>query len=211
MTNVRLPVVALISLFVSTTTGCTSAEQDGHLSVSRQGTLDYNWVASDRMGVDGMRMSSQQMMLIKRTYAAVDMLFSRSHAVIDKKRPILVASLVSVKSLTETSPLGLIMSEQISGRSVQLGYRVHEIKLRDSISLNLQAGEFALSRDLSVLRTQHDAQAVLSGTYAVGESIVHVNLKLTELVTARVLSSVDFVVPADRWQDRDIRSLVGQP
>lgn len=162
-------------------------------------------------GVDGARMASQQMLLSKRTYAAVDALFSRSQTMIDKTQPVLVASLVSIQSLNQTSALSLMMSEQVSGRSVQLGYRVHEIKLRNAISLKDQAGEFALSRELSALRSAHNAQAVVSGTYAVGESLVHVNLKLTELASARVLSSVDFVVPADRWQDRDVRSLVGRP
>jgi hypothetical protein len=211
MMNSRLSTVVLVSLAVVTAVGCSSTEHGRSLIGDSQEAMEQRWTYGDRLGVDGARMASQQMLLSKRTYAAVDMLFSRSQASVDKNQPMLVASLVSVHSLNETSPLGLIMSEQISGRSVQLGYRVHEIKLRNSISLKSQAGEFALSRELSALRNEHNAQAILSGTYAVGESLVHVNLKLTELTTSRVISSVDFVVPADRWQDRDIRSLVVNP
>lgn len=211
MTNSKLRLFLLSSVVSLVLTGCGSLGQVRQSIGAAPEDMEHRWTYGDRPGIDGLRMASEQMLLSKRTYSAVDMLFSRSQTLVDKNQPILVASLVSVQSLHETSPLGLIMSEQISGRSVQLGYRVHEIKLRNSISLKAQAGEFALSRDLSALRGEHDAQAVLSGTYAVGESAVHVNLKLTELATARVLSSVDFIVPADRWQDRDIRSLAGQP
>lgn len=192
-------------------TGCGSIDRVRSSIGATPEDMEHRWTYGDRPGVDGARMASQQMLLSKRTYAAVDALFSRSQTIIDKTQPVLVASLVSVQSLHQTSALGLMMSEQVSGRSVQLGYRVHEIKLRNAISLKDQAGEFALSRELSALRGTHDAQAVVSGTYAVGESMVHVNLKLTELASARVLSSVDFVVPADRWQDRDVRSLAGRP
>jgi len=175
-----------------------------------QEDMEQRWTYGEHLGVDGFRLASKEMFLAKRTYAAVDALYSRAQLSIDKTKPLLVTSLVSVQALSETSPLGLMISEQVSGRSVQLGYRVHEIKLRSAISLKDQKGEFALSRELSAIKEAHEAQALVSGTYAVGDSMVHVNLKLTEVSTSRVLSSVDFVIPADRWQDRDIRSLAGE-
>lgn len=206
----RLIPILCTGMMAMTLAGCSTVSQVRQQLGASPEDMEHRWTYSDQPGIDGARMASQEMVLSKRTYAAVDILFSRSQTKIDKDQAILVASLVSVQSLHETSPLGLIMSEQISGRSVQLGYRVHEIKLRNAISLKNQAGEFALSRELSALRDSHDAQAVVSGTYAVGDDLVHVNLKLTELATARVLSSADFVVPASRWQNRDIRSLAEQ-
>lgn len=211
MMNSKVALLLLTGSVAVVLSGCGSIDRVRSSIGATPEDMEHRWTYGDRPGVDGARMASQQMLLSKRTYAAVDALFSRSQTMIDKTQPVLVASLVSIQSLNQTSALGLMMSEQVSGRSVQLGYRVHEIKLRNAISLKDQAGEFALSRELSALRGAHDAQAVVSGTYAVGESMVHVNLKLTDLTSARVLSSVDFVVPADRWQDRDVRSLAGRP
>ena len=63
------------------------------------------------------------------------------NAPLDPSQPVLVATLVNVDRLNESSRLGRIFSEQIAGRMVQRGLRVTEVKLRDNLLLHREQGE----------------------------------------------------------------------
>lgn len=71
--------------------------------------------------------------LIETNHRAVDALLA--NAPLDAQHPVMVATLVQVDRLSESSRLGRIFSEQIAGRMVQRGVRVVELKLRDSVAL----------------------------------------------------------------------------
>ncbi len=79
----------------------------------------------------------------------------------------LVATLVNVDRLNESSRWGGIVSEQIAGRLVQRGVPVTEVRLREQLALQPPQGELLLSRELREVSQAHDAQAVVVGTYAV--------------------------------------------
>ena len=157
--------------------------------------------------IDGVKHSQHSMMIAKRTYDAVDNLIEKSQIAIDRTKPILVASIVSVNNLEESSALGRLMTEQISGRIVQLGYTTMEPKLRNSLAVQ-GGGELILSRDVKLLKSSYAAQAVVSGTYAVGADQVHLNLKLIELSEGRILSAVDYVLPVSEWTQPDTKALL---
>lgn len=157
--------------------------------------------------IDGVKHSQHSMMIAKRTYDAVDTLIEKSQVAIDRTKPILVASIVSVNNLEESSALGRLMTEQISGRIVQLGYTTIEPKLRNSLAVQ-GGGELILSRDVKLLKSSYSAQAVVSGTYAVGVDQVHLNLKLIELSEGRILSAVDYVLPVSEWTQPDTKALL---
>ena len=70
--------------------------------------------------------------LIEANHRAVDALLA--NAPLDAQHPVMVATLVQVDRLSESSRLGRIFSEQIAGRMVQRGVRVVELKLRDSVA-----------------------------------------------------------------------------
>ena len=102
--------------------------------------------------------------LIEANHRAVDALLA--NAPLDAQHPVMVATLVQVDRLGESSRLGRIFSEQIAGRMVQRGVRVVELKLRDSVALQRDQGELLLSREVREVSQSHDAQAVVVGTYA---------------------------------------------
>ena len=147
------------------------------------------------LGTDAARQSQRSMLLTKRTYDAVDTLMERSQLPMLRDQALVVASLVSVNDVEKSSPLGRIMTEQISGRLVQLGFVVHEPKFRNSIAIK-ESGELILSRNPEHLKGSLDIQATVSGTYATGKNSVLFNLKLIEPSQGRVISSVDFSLPA---------------
>lgn len=135
--------------------------------------------------------------LIAANAHAADALLLQHRVALDAGQPLLVATLVSLDRLTESSRLGRLFSEQISARLVQRGLRVTEMKLRDSLLLEPYEGELLLSRDVREVSRAQDAQAVVVGTYAVSGSVVYVNLKLVSPAGNTVLAAHSYAVPLD--------------
>lgn len=135
-------------------------------------------------------------------YHAVDVLLKDVQ--LDPQRSVLVATLVNVDRLNESSRLGRIFSEQIAGRLVQRGVAVTELKLRENVSLEPYQGELLLSREIKEVSRQHDAQAVVVGTYAVSAQTLYISLKLVNPVGNTVVAASDYEVAIDD----NVRSLL---
>ena len=133
--------------------------------------------------------------LVQSSHAAVDALLGNVRGVLDPAKPILTASFVSIDRLTESSSLGRMMAEQATTRLTRHGYTVIEMKLRDSIFIRDGMGEFMLSRELQHLSLQHDAQAVVVGTYAVGSNTIYVTARIVRASDGVILSSHDYQLP----------------
>ena len=139
--------------------------------------------------------SAPRTSIITANHAAVDMLLQT--APLDREHAVLVATLVNVDRLNESSRLGRIFSEQIAGRLVQRGYPVTELKLRDSVAMQREQGELLLSRELREVSRAHDAQAVVVGTYAVSATILYVSIKLVKPDGNMVVAAHNYAVPMD--------------
>ena len=133
--------------------------------------------------------------LIEANQRAVDALLA--NAPLDAQHPVMVATLVQVDRLGESSRLGRIFSEQIAGRMVQRGVRVVELKLRDSVALQRDQGELLLSREVREVSQSHDAQAVVVGTYAASASALYISLKLVTPAGNTVVAAHNYAVPMD--------------
>lgn len=119
------------------------------------------------------------------------------NAPLDGSQPVLVATLVNVDRLNESSRLGRIFSEQIAGRMVQRGLRVTEVKLRDNLVLHREQGELLLSREVREVSQAQNAQAVVVGTYAVSASVLFISLKLVNPAGNHVVAAHNYAVPVD--------------
>lgn len=133
--------------------------------------------------------------LIEVNDQATDALLQNAR--LDPHQPVLVATLVSVDRLNESSRLGRIFSEQIAGRMVQRGLRVTEVKLRESLVLNRDQGELLLSREAREVSQAQNAQAVVVGTYAVSASMLYISLKMVNPVGNQVVAAHNYAVPVD--------------
>ena len=133
--------------------------------------------------------------VLQANYQAVDRLLET--AALDPRRSVLVATLVNVDRLQESSRLGRIFSEQIAGRLVQRGVPVAELRLREQLVLHPGQGELLLSRELREVSQNHDAQAVVVGTYAVSGAMVYVSLKLVSPQGNQVVAATDYALPVD--------------
>ena len=129
-----------------------------------------------------------------KTYHATEVLLGRTLQPLDKSIPILVASLVDVDHLDQSSSLGRFMAEAVSDRMVQLGYNISEVKLRDTLAMKKDVGQLILSRNLKRIRRDYNAQAFVAGTYAVGRRKAHISLKLINADNGRVISATTYTL-----------------
>jgi len=67
---------------------------------------------------------------IKANYMAAESLAKTSLLPLDKSAPIVVATLVNIDNLEQSSTLGRTVSEQVASKLANMGYTVKEVKLR---------------------------------------------------------------------------------
>lgn len=150
------------------------------------------------------------------SYDAADKLISKAQYSLAPSTPILIGTLNNVDKLERSSTFGRIIAEQISSRFSQRGFRVAELKMRNSVNIKQglgdpnESGEFLLSRDVMAISTEHQAGAVVTGTYAVAGKEVYVNLKMIDVATGRIMTGTDFSVPLDGNIDELLGGSMGQ-
>ena len=146
---------------------------------------------------DAISGTEEQNPLISSSYAAADRLLTAGakQDLLTKNKRVLVASWVDVNQVSRSSIFGKMMAEQLASRLVQQGVAVMEVKLRSSLFITEKGGEMLLSREIKEISQQHNAEAVIVGTYAdAGSSGVYVTVKLVRAVDGLVLSATNFMV-----------------
>ena len=139
--------------------------------------------------------------LVTYNSAAVDALMSRAGKAVGKDTPMLVGTIGNVNDVEKSSTLGRSITEQLSARLAQKGYKVAELKLRQGISIQrggldgASSGEYLLSRDVSEIAGQHKAAVAMAGTYSEGANNVLVNLRLVDIRSGNVITAYDYVLP----------------
>lgn len=152
--------------------------------------------ATDNMPTDSRSLMSYN-------YTAVDKLMAQSTGKnITKATPMLVGTIGDVNNVESSSTLGRAITEQISARLAQKGYKVAELKLRQGISIQQggsynpgASGEYLLSRDVRDISGEHKAAAAITGTYSVGVNKVLINLRLIDIRSGNVITAYDYVLP----------------
>lgn len=110
---------------------------------------------------------------------------------------LLVATLVNIDVLERSSTLGRLVSEQVSARFTQGGYRMVEMKFQNSVYMARGQGELMLTREVHELAKAYSAQAVIVGTYGESKDYVLINLKVVEPNTNHILAVYDYSLPID--------------
>ncbi|OQX27147.1 MAG: hypothetical protein BWK80_06715 [Desulfobacteraceae bacterium IS3] len=152
-------------------------------------------------GISGCRDSN----LISSSYNATDMLIGQIKPPLIPDQAILVASFVNIDNLEESSTFGRTISEYIASRLTQNGYKVVEMKLRKSVFMKKDAGEFVLSRDLDEIKTRHNAQSIVLGTYSAAKSVVYISARMVRLSDNTVMASYGYKLPVGK----DTRQMLG--
>jgi len=109
--------------------------------------------------------------------------------------PIGVATFVNVDDLYSTSTFGRVYAEQVMSELAMRDYDVVELRHADALQFLMDAGEFALSRDIAMVRRARDLGGVVVGTYAVSPVRVYVNARLIDPATSIVLAAGSVEMP----------------
>lgn len=102
--------------------------------------------------------------------------------------PIAVATFVNVDDLHASSTFGRIYAEQIMSELSMQGFDVIELRHAEALQFLNASGEFALSRDVNMLKPHRELGGVVVGTYAVSPVRVYVNARLVDPGTSKVLT-----------------------
>ena len=124
--------------------------------------------------------------LITSGYGMADELLNQVFPPLSFDRPLLVTTFADIDNLNESSTFGRTVAEIVASRFTLRGYKVIEMKLRNDVYIKEKNGEFILSRDVKNISIQHNAQAVIAGTYAVGSNSVYVKANIIDPVTGVV-------------------------
>lgn len=133
--------------------------------------------------------------LAQVVYQAAQTLADRA-IYLDKKRPIVVATVVSVDDLGSSSTFGRLASQLVANRIGQRGYLVRDVTYMRAVEMQ-PSGELVLSREASKVSADVKAQALVAGTYSVGGKEIYLNLRMLSADTGEMLSSADAVIPLD--------------
>lgn len=120
--------------------------------------------------------------------------------------PLIVATIVNIDALDQSSTLGRLISEQLSARFTQGGLTMVEMKFRSQVYMKKSEGELLLTREITEVARSHQAQAVIVGTYGLSGESVFVNVKIVQPRSNYVLAVHDYVLPANS----EIRSLMSR-
>ncbi len=110
-------------------------------------------------------------------------------------KAVVVGSIVDVQRVDRSQPFGSLVADLARTRLVQKGVPVEEMRLRSAILLDHKQGAMALSNDRESVRGAPAAVAILTGTFAAGDDLIFVSLKLVDESDARIVGAVDFAIP----------------
>lgn len=131
---------------------------------------------------------------IASNYKAADALLGQLKGKLAGDKPLIMATVVNIDALEQTSTLGRLISEQISTRMSQSQVNMLEMKLRNSVYMKRNQGEMMLTREVNDMAQAHKAQAVVVGSYAETSDMVFVNIKVIQPNTNYVLAAHDYAL-----------------
>jgi TolB-like protein len=131
---------------------------------------------------------------IASNYKAADALLAQLNGKLAADKPLIMATVVNIDALEQTTTLGRLISEQISTRLAQGKMNMLEMKLRNNVYMKRNQGEMMLTREVSDMAQAHKAQAVVVGSYAETSDMVFVNVKVIQPNTNYVLAAHDYAL-----------------
>lgn len=112
----------------------------------------------------------------------------------------IVTSFVNLNRLSETTPFGRLVAENVIHELQVRKWQVFEVRLTRDIVIN-ETGEFSLSRDIKKLRDQYKIGGIVAGTYSVSGGHVIVNSRVIDINTGIVVSSGQIHLPVNWFTD----------
>ncbi|MBU0910277.1 MAG: hypothetical protein KKA54_12460 [Proteobacteria bacterium] len=108
---------------------------------------------------------------------------------------LVVTTFVDINNLYRTSSFGRYVAGQLMNEMQRYSYQVIEMRKNLSVVVQEKRGEFGLSRNPEEIPSSHEAGAMLTGTYLVGEREIIVNASIVDNRRGELLSSATVIFP----------------
>ncbi|GFE60787.1 FlgO family outer membrane protein [Geobacter sp. AOG2] len=112
----------------------------------------------------------------------------------------IVTSFTNLNKLSETTPFGRLVAENLIHELQVRKWKVFEVRLTKDVVIN-ETGEFSLSRDIKKLRDMYKIGGIVTGTYSVAEDHVIVNARIIDIDSGLVASSAQVHMPVNWFTD----------
>lgn len=139
------------------------------------------------------------------SYAAADMLAQQSRESVKRETPIKIGTLHDVKiDNKRDSSFGKLITSQVGARFVQLGYNIMTKSPTNVQELEFEKQDERMSSNMS--EDLNSAEAVITGSYALGKKDVYISLQLVEYRSGKILAAYDYSLPLSS----DIKTLAAK-
>ncbi len=122
-----------------------------------------------------------------------------------RNKPTILASIVSLENLSESSELGRLIREHLTHELQLRNWNISDIRLNRDVVVN-DSGEFALGRDVKKLRDNMTASSVVTGTYTNSPDGIIVNIRILDFQTGQLISTAQTRLIKDKFTS----SLIGK-
>ncbi len=112
----------------------------------------------------------------------------------------IVTSFSNLNKLSETTPLGKLVAENLIHELQVRKWKVFEVRLNKDVVLN-DAGEYSVSREIQKLQESSKIGGIITGTYSVAENHVIINARVIDISTGMVTSSGQIHLPGSWFTD----------
>jgi len=112
----------------------------------------------------------------------------------------IVTSFTDLNKLSETTPFGRLVAENLIHELQVRKWKVYEVRLTNDVIIN-ETGEFSLSRDIKKIKELYKAGGIVTGTYSKANNHVIVNARVMDINTGLVASSGQAFFPGNRFTD----------
>jgi TolB-like protein len=120
----------------------------------------------------------------------------------DMANGLVVTTFVEISKLLRTSSFGRYLAEQLMNEFQRHAFTVVEIRKTTSIRIAEKRGEFGLARDEQEVAATVEADAMLTGTYFIGNDDIIVTARILNNRTATLLASSTVIFPKNSLTTR---------
>ncbi|MBT7478604.1 MAG: hypothetical protein HN661_03685 [Gammaproteobacteria bacterium] len=110
--------------------------------------------------------------------------------------PVAITSFVNLENLKHTNKLGELLADNMIHEMQIRGFKVTDFKSMPAIQIS-ELGDFIRSREVKELRSHHNINLVLSGTYTNHQSGVIVNARMIDIGSGMVVSTAQTNIPKE--------------
>lgn len=194
------PVLKLFSCFAGTALICGCVNST---AVYREGYETEMIPSNQRYVVDEPLRVQQSQTTVGRFNSQMIFMTDQIERNVDRKsldNTFIVTSFSNLDNLSETTPFGRLVAEDVVHELQVRKWKVFEVRLTKDIIIN-ETGEFSLSRDVKKIKDMYKVGGIVTGTYSVAGNHVIVNARVVDINTGIVSSSAQTHLPRNQFVD----------